>query len=238
MRFISSIGTSVLVAVALSVGAAPAQAATTSTFAQFVQARPAARLFTYTNIGGGAARLQSSGGRAILQTGFGLLGSATPTIMTLDALASVSPVAGMLTTTQLFTGSLRFTLAAPQLGLTGLGVNALTVTFTDAALKASPGSAAPTLQADSSSGSLISYTSDFFDFSDAASENFALGFSGASRALVMAGGRLPNFSASGSGTFAAADPIPEPLGWALMLSGFAVIGAALRARRARVPTYG
>ncbi len=70
-----------------------------------------------------------------------------------------------------------------------------------------------------------------FDFSKFISENFALSFSGASKALTPVSGRLPNFNLSGSGTFAGAAAVPEPASWALMLGGFGLMGTVMRSRR-------
>jgi len=105
------------------------------------------------------------------------------------------------------------------------------VTFVDAAFETPPGGGAPTLQADSTAGSVITYASDFADLSGTTAEDFALSFSGASQALNLTGGRLPNFSFSGSGTFAADLPIPEPASWTLMLAGFGIMGGVMRSRR-------
>jgi len=230
-------GVAVLTAVMLS--AAPAQAVVTDTFAQFFQTNTNAKIFNYVNVTSGAnkATFKSSGSTVNLSS----LGTLAPSVasVTLNATSTALPVAGTLTTTQLFSGTLSFTLLAPKTGLDGhSSTNALTVSFMNAALKAEPGTSAPTLQADTAAGSTIVYTSSFFDFSDTKTENFSLGFSGSTKALTLKNGRLPNFNVSGSGTFAAANAVPEPASWAMMLGGFGLVGGALRSRRKTVVAFG
>jgi hypothetical protein len=209
--------------------AAPAHA--TSTFAQFVQSFPNAQIFTYTNTnsGGFKAKLGTvSGSNTVLVSDLGSLASPTSAVVNLVGTATVLPVAGP-DIEQRFSGSISFTLLSPQIGLTGPSTNALTVTFIDAILLAAPGASAPTLQSDASS--TISYASDFADLTGVTSEDFSLSFSGASTPLSMVGLRLPNFKVSGSGTFAAVTPAPEPASWSLMLVGFGLAGAGLRTTR-------
>ena len=204
----------------------------TDTFAQFVQLFPKARIFTYTNTNGGIkAKLGTlSGSDAVLVSNLGSLVSPSVTVVNLTATATALPVVGA-DVTQLFSGSLTFTLLAPQLGLSGWSTNALTVTFTNAVLDAAIGGGAATLQANSGSGSTISYMSDFADLTGATDEDFALSFSGASTTLAIAGSRLPNFRISGTGTFAATLPTPEPASWSMMVGGFGLMGALMRSRR-------
>ena len=210
--------------------ASPAHA--TDTFAQFVQLFPKARIFTYTNTSGGIkAKLGTlSGGDAVLVSNLGSLVSPSVTVVNLTATATALPVVGT-DITQLFSGSLTFTLLAPQLGLSGWSTNALTVTFTNAVLDAAIGGGASTLQANSGSSSTISYMSDFADLTGATDEDFALSFSGASTTLAIVGSRLPNFRISGTGTFAATLPTPEPASWSMMVGGFGLMGALMRSRR-------
>ena len=177
----------------------------TDTFAQFVQLFPKARIFTYTNTNGGIkAKLGTlSGSDAVLVSNLGSLVSPSVTVVNLTATATALPVVGA-DVTQLFSGSLTFTLLAPQLGLSGWSTNALTVTFTNAVLDAAIGGGAATLQANSGSGSTT---------------------------LAIAGSRLPNFRISGTGTFAATLPTPEPASWSMMVGGFGLMGALMRSRR-------
>lgn len=217
--------------------ASPAQA--TATFAQFLQAFPHARIFTYTNVTSGpiTAELGTiAASDTVLVSNLGSLASPTTARISLVGTSTTLPTVGA-DITQLFSGTLTFTLLAPQLGMSGWSINALKVTFVDATLLAAPGASAPTLQANSGAGSSITYESDFADLSGASSEDFSLSFSGASAPLIISGSRLPDFRVSGTGTIAAVMDLPEPDSWCLMLGGFGAIGLALRSRR-KAALYG
>lgn len=178
--------------------AAPASAATT-TIAQFVQATPSTRIFTYTNAnsGGSVARLGTvSGSNTVLISNLGMLQSPTTARVNLTAFAIALPTITSTQISQLFTGSLTFTLLAPQVGNSGPSTNALRVDFTNASLLASPGGTALTFQANSEAGSNIVFSSDFLDLSGTTSQDFSLSFSGSTLPLTALNGRLPNFRIS------------------------------------------
>lgn len=224
-----------LAAIGGALTASPACAA--DTFAQFAQLIPRARIFTYTNMSLPTVKAQittAGSSNSVLVSNLGSLISPSIALVNLNATASALPFMSGGNIEQLFSGSITFTLLAPQIGMSGPSVNALTVNFTDAMFETPPGSSAPTLQADSSLGAVITYASDFLDLSGSTDQNFALSFSGASSPLNLAPLRLPNFTFSGSGTFAAAVPVPEPASWSMMLAGFGLLGGALRARRRTV----
>lgn len=232
MRVFSRISAAAILGGMAAIGS-PAQA--TATFAQFLQVIPHARIFTYTNVTSGpiSAKLGTiAASNTVLVSNLGSLASPTLARINLVGTATALPtVSGDIR--QLFSGTLTFTLLAPQVGMSGLSTNALDVTFVDAALLVAPATAsAPTLQASSGSGSAITYASDFADLSGTTSQDFSLSFSGASVPLFISGSRLPDFRVSGSGTIAAVLPLPEPASWGLMLGGFAAIGLALRRGRA------
>jgi len=225
-----------LAAIGAALTASPARA--TDTFAQFAQVIPRARIFTYTNMSLPTVQAQiatAGSSNSVLVSNLGSLISPSTALVNLNATASALPFMSGGNIEQLFSGSITFTLLAPQMGMSGPSVNALTVNFTDAIFETPPGSSAPTLQADSSLGAVITYASDFLDLSGSNNENFALSFSGASSPLNLGPLRLPDFSFSGSGTFAAAVPVPEPASWSMMLAGFGLLGGALRGRRKAVP---
>lgn len=212
--------------------AAPASAAS-NTFAQFSQQTPAAKIFTYTNLAGGPphATLTANGG-TVLISDIGLLVGSSLASIVVSATSDVVPVLDGSTITQIFSGSIVFTLLAPQLGLNNsLSTHALTVNFTGAKLFATSGSKAPTFAADVDQGATISYSSDFADLFNMTERNFSLSFSSATKGVALTAGRLPTFQMSGAGTFAGG--IPEPLSWGLMTIGFGAVGGALRAGRRR-----
>lgn len=233
MNIVKKIASAALVTGMVAVGS-PAYA--TETFAQFLQKLPNARIFTYTNVMGGptTAKIGTVAvSDTVLVSDLGTLISPSDAKVSLVGTSTVLPTVGSQIS-QLFSGTLTFTLLAPQLGLSGWSTNALKVTFTDAVLLATPGGLAPTLQANSGAGSVITYQSDFADLSGVTEEDFSLSFSGSNVPLNMVGPRLPNFHVSGSGTFAAVLSTPEPASWAMMLGGFGLIGLALRSRRKAV----
>jgi len=234
MRFLNKMTGGALIAAAALLGS-PAQA--TVTFAQFLQAVPGARIFTYTNFnsGGIKAKLGTIGGsNTVLVSELGSLASPSLALVNLVGTATALPTVGG-NISQHFSGSITFTLLAPQFGMSGWSTDALKVTFTNAVLLASPGGAAPTMQSDA--GSTITYQSDFADLTGVTSEDFSLSFSGASAPLSVLGGRLPNFKLSGSGTFAAVIPVPEPASWGLMLIGFGLVGGTLRSTRRQTAVF-
>lgn len=214
---------------ALAVGS-PAYAA--ETFAQFVQSHPGQKIFQYANVSSGpnvATLTTTSGSPTVLVSELGMLASPSTATVNLSAWATALPTLGGGFVSQLFSGSLTFTLLAPQIGLSGPSVNALTVTFTDAMFGGPSGTSAPTLTADESLGSTISYSSDFLDVSGFSDKDFSLSFSGSNRPLILTAGRLSNMAFSGSGTLAGA--VPEPASWGMMLLGFGTLGTTLRSQR-------
>lgn len=216
-------------------------AAATATFAQFVQALPSVRIFSYTNVTSGPVTANittASNSNSVLVSALGSLASPTIAKVNLTATSNVLPSLAGPDITQLFSGTMTFTLLAPQIGLSGPSVNALTVTFVNASLTVGVGGSAPTLQANSLAGSSISYDSDFEDFSDATAQDFSLSFSGSSSVLNLLVNRLPNYRVSGSGTFAAEAPVPEPASWTLMILGFGAVGMTLRRRAGMRVSHG
>jgi len=209
-------------------------ASATTTFAQFLQALPSAKIFTYTNVSSGpnkATITTSASAATVLVANLGSLPSPLLANVSLTAAATALPTLSGSEIDQLFSGTLVLTLLSPQMGLWGPSTHALTVTFANAELKAVSGGAAPTLAASSGAGSVISYSSDFEDLTDTSAEDFSLSFSGSSSILNLLGGRLPNFRISGSGTFAADPSVPEPSTWAICVVGFGLLGGTLRLRR-------
>ena len=84
----------------------------------------------------------------------------------------------------------------------------------------------------------ITYTSDFLDFSSVINKDFSTSFTALTPALTKAvNGSLDSFRATIGGQFSS-DPaplivstVPEPASWALMVTGFMMLGVALRQRR-------
>jgi len=252
MKFVAFIASAFVLAGA----ALPADAATT-TFGQFLQRNPSARLFRYEKQDSGVtkkASIYTTGtptgtSVASIPVYYVLSAVGLPADLTgfQDAHLTVDFVANQGTTgsgssrVQLFdtvtSGTIsiiRDTAAAEGLGAR---TNLLTVSFTNAELDASQNGGSFTFK--SNDNSVITYTSDFLDFSSVIGKDFSFSFSGASptfAAGIGQSGRTTRFS--GTGTFAS-DPaplvpgVPEASTWGMMVLGFAGAGAAMRAGRSR-----
>lgn len=106
------------------------------------------------------------------------------------------------------------------------GVNYLTVNFANAVFSTFLDSSAGALQA-SEPCCVVGVSSEVLDVNELSLNNFALSFSGFSKPFQPG----TSFVANVSGTFAGV--VPEPATWALMISGFGMVGFAARRRRAK-----
>jgi hypothetical protein len=234
-----------IAAAALAASAMPAHAAT-QTFAQFLQQTPGDRLFTYTNLDSGAnKKAEIKATNVPVYFIFSPLGLAADLTGLQDATLTLDFVSNLGTTTagsgsrsQLFdtltAGTISFVRTAAAAEGNGTRTNLLTVSFTNAQLDASQGDGAFTFK--SNATSLITFTSDFLDFSKVVNKDFSLSFSGSSPTFdAPLGSSSRSLSTSGSGTFAS-EPlpgVPEPASWAMMLGGFGLLGATLRTRKSQ-----
>ena len=236
-----------IAAAALAASAMPAHAAT-QTFGQFLQQAPSDRLFTYTNLDSGANKKAEIKATDIpVYFLFGVSGLPADLTGLQDATLTVDLISNLGTTTsgggsrtQLFdtvtNGSISFVRSTAAAEGNGTRTNLLTVSFTTGQLDASQGSGSFTFK--SNANSVITFTSDFLDFSSVLEKDFALSFSGASPSFsAPVGSSSQSLAASGSGTFASDPPpvvipgVPEPASWAMMLGGFGLLGATLRTRK-------
>jgi hypothetical protein len=236
-----------LAAAALAVSAMPAHAAT-QTFAQFLQQTPDARLFTYTNQDSGANKKAEITANSVpVYFLFGVnglpadLGSFQTATLSVDFVSNLGTTStGSGSRSQLFdtvtNGSISFVRTTAAAEGNGTRTNLLTVSFKNAELDASQNNGAFTFK--SNANSVITFTSDFLDFTNLVDKDFALSFSGANPNFnAPLGSSSHSLSASGSGTFASDPPpvtipgVPEPASWAMMLGGFGLLGATLRTRK-------
>ncbi len=119
------------------------------------------------------------------------------------------------------------------------GSNLLSGTFTAADLSGQQNGSAGGINDSTLSGSSVVYTSDFLDFTNVATRDFALSLTSINPVLVQANASssLRTFRASAGGTFAS-DPapiingVPEPAIWGMMIAGFGIVGFQSRRRRA------
>ena len=243
-------------AVLFAASAVPANAAT-ETFGQFIQKSPSARAFSYTKLDSGTNKKAEIKGTNIpVYFQFGLNGLPADLVdlqdahLSLDFISNLGTTAGSSSNSrvQLFdtvsTGSISFIRDSAAGEGNDTRTNLLTVTFSNAELDASNGSGSFTFQSNASS--VITFTSDFLDFTNMLDKDFSFSFSGASPSFsATLGSSSRNIAFSGSGTFAS-DPaplvvggVPEPASWALMLGGFGLLGATLRTRKAsQAVTFG
>jgi hypothetical protein len=235
-----------LATAALLASAAPAFAQT-STFGQFIQKSPSARAFTYTKQDSGATKKAEIKGTSIpvyyLLAAAGLpvdLAGPQNATLSVDFVSNLGTTGTGNSRTQLFdtvtSGSITFLRTTAAAEGNGTRTNLLTVTFTNAELDASQNNGSFTFK--SNDNSVITFTSDFLDFSNVVDKDFSFSFSGASPSFnAPVGSSSRSLSFSGSGTFAS-DPaplvvggVPEPASWALMLGGFGLLGATMRTRK-------
>jgi len=258
VRFESILGVimnrfAILAAGALCVtSAAPAFATDTVTFGQFFQQQTNQRLFRYKNEDAGAvkgAEIYTTSSASSNVPGsipvYFLLGvNSLPADLSSpqDALLAVDFISTSGTTgigsdrIQMF-GNGTITIVRTTAALEGLNTrtNLLTVTFTNAELDAAQNNGAFTFK--SNDDSVITYTSDFLDFSGVLKEDFSFSFSGASPKFdAPLGSSGVNTRFSGTGTFAS-DPAPLTIGvpeistWAMLFFGFGAVGAVMRTGR-------
>lgn len=229
--------------------AIPAHAAT-QTFGQFIQKSPAPRLFNYTNLDSGANKKARITGNSVpvyfLLAADGLapdLDGLQNAHLTVDFLSNLGTTGSASSRVQLFdtasAGSINFTRDTAADEGNGTRTNLLTVSFTNAELDASQNGGSFTFK--SNANSVITFSSDFLDFTNVVNKDFSFSFSGASPTFnAPIGSSSRSMAFSGSGTFAS-DPaplvvglVPEPASWGMMLVGFGAIGGIARRRKANL----
>ena len=241
-------------ALLLAGASVPAQASTT-TFGQFLQRVPSARLFQYVKQDSGThkkAEIRTTGtasGNTVASIPVYYIMS-VPNLpadlvglqnahLTIDLISNLGTTGTGADRVQLFdtitSGSISVTRDTAAAEGTLTRTNLLTVSFTNAELDASNGSGSFTFK--TNANSVISYSSDFLDFSQIVTKDFSFSFSGANptfSAPVGSSGRSTRFS--GTGTFAS-DPapfypgVPEVSTWGMMVLGFGAAGLAMRTSR-------
>jgi hypothetical protein len=249
MKYVASIASALLIAGA----AVPAHA--TTTFGQFLQRSPGTRLFRYLNLDSGSTRkaqIYTTGTAtgttvASIPIYYILSAAGLPADLTglQDAHLTVDFVSNLGTTgsgnsrKQLFdtitSGTITITRDTAAAEGTGSRTNLLTVSFTNAELDASQNNGSFTFK--SNDDSVITYTSDFLDFSHVVDKDFSLSFSGSSPTFSAPIGKSSrSMRFSGTGTFASDPPpivpnVPEISTWGMMMIGFGTMGAVMRGRR-------
>jgi hypothetical protein len=231
------LGAAVLIASAQAVHAATVPV----TFAQAVEssANVDANAFSYIDNGAGSAVLGTSGGGPIgspipvnftFESGAGILpadltGIQNATVtMTSSTAAPAQTAFGGTLAEQPITGlvnTIKFTRTTPALPGEGSGTetNLLTITFTGM-LSGAVGGTTPSLEADTSVGNTVVYSSDFISFAQATQQDFGIAFSSWDPLVtpptglgVNADGNFNSATAAAAATFdfqSNSSGIPEP----------------------------
>ncbi len=235
-----------IAAAALTTFALPAGAVTV-TYANFSQAT-SAKQFSYARVGPGAGTgnrlyttaVDSSAPGAVAVDFRYLLSMPAPlqgfqdAMLTFDAATTETMTVSVGTSSQGgFTGSLSVRRVVPLDGKDNL----LSISFTNATLfSVLGGSSASYTISIPAAGTLISQSSDFVDFGMVVEADFALSFSAVAPTFQSEpGGYGEAFRANATGTFAsnpAPSFVPEPETWAMLITGFGLVGHAARRRRA------
>lgn len=122
------------------------------------------------------------------------------------------------------------------------GANLLTVNF-GVAMSGSKNGSTATLSGSTDSDEYVEFTSDFLDFSNVSNADLSATFNALSNKLQVVASpgnkSISTFRATAGGQFSS-DPapvvlnvLPEPLSWVMMLTGFAMLGTAVRQQQRR-----
>ena len=152
----------------------------------------------------------------------------------------------IVTGTMTFKSTTPITLDSPYFAPTtfAAGANLLTVTFSTGMIGSKNGSTS-TLSGSTEGGSVVEFTSDFLDFDEVSNADLSTTFSAMSTLLQIAStsasgnNSVSSFRATAGGQFSS-DPapmvvgiVPEPVSWVMMITGFTMLGIAIR-KRARM----
>ncbi len=119
------------------------------------------------------------------------------------------------------------------------GSNLLSATFTGGTIAGQNGATSGSATASTSvAGETITYTSDFIDFSHTTAQDLSISLSSITNGLNAGSFQaLRSFATTTTGSFST-DPLPtltsatpEPESWAMLITGFGLVGAARRGRR-------
>ncbi|WP_277970640.1 PEPxxWA-CTERM sorting domain-containing protein [Sphingomonas echinoides] len=135
-----------------------------------------------------------------------------------------------------FTSTQAITLTSPFFATKtfAAGANLLTVTF-DGAMSGTKNGSNVNMGGSTEGGNNIVFTSDFLDFSNVNNSDLTTSFSALTAGLgIDTNKSLKSFRATAGGQFSS-DPaplvlnvVPEPVTWVMMVTGFAMLGLAIR----------
>ena len=136
-------------------------------------------------------------------------------------------------------GTFSFTSAAPVSFNGNTGTNLLSGSFSGGAFTGLVGGSVASY-INSAPPSIVTFTSDFIDFSDSTARDLAFGIDAINPRIAASATGLGDFSGTVSGNFGAdgvagmPGGVPEPASWAMLVAGFGLIGVVSRRRTQRV----
>ena len=254
MTILNRIASAALVAAALT--AASPSSAVITTFATFSPAT-ATRNLLWTKVGtnGGTLMSISTGSAATFGTAkvkFSFLQPAlSPYVTGAKALFSLNAtttagnpasLSGGFLSQEVTSGSFSFTsIANITIGthFFAAGSNLLSGVFTSGTIAGGVGATSGGVSGSTSGGDIITFTSDFLNFSSTINRDWALAFTAANPVLFRTTptSSLRTFRATTGGNFSS-DPapltfVPEPGVWGMLIAGFGLVGVQMRRRGRR-----
>jgi hypothetical protein len=236
--------TGIALAAGLMLGGLSGAKADVVTFAQFQQ-QAAGNPFTFTNTGSTSTftvnipvkfeYLVNNGYTPLVPTG-GVINAILTLNTTVDGTASNSGGKKPFLDQSMQSTSMTFTAVTPLAGRKNL----LTISNSTGDITGFSGANSGNFTGDTTAGDVVTFSSDFLDFSNTINRDFALSFSSILPMLAQAqNGYLANFTASGTGTFASDPapinrPVPEPSSVVTLgLGAFGLLALTARGRKTR-----
>lgn len=223
--------------VAAALGGAASAANATTTVVQYFQANPSQQTIQLQNVGNTYTISNTLPGGQLPRMFVSLFDPLTNSTGFGQARLSFSAsgntaasVSGNSVTQLLNSGSLSLTaVTSISVGTKTIAANGniLSLSFTDGQLFGLLAGSDPTISVSLPASGFTAFSSDFLASPPIFLSDFSVNMSGSDPSLALSGDRLANFTAASVGTFNVA-VVPEPGTWAMLIVGFAIVGAACR----------
>lgn len=158
-----------------------------------------------------------------------------------SATGAAQSIAGVVTVQPGVAGTLSFkTINDMTVGQTfyGAGANLFSINLLSGGAISGLGSSGSLIASENGSAVFGAPTSDFLNISGAANQELSMSLNGITSALAFVQGQaLSSFNATARGSYAADGDfsatavIPEPATWAMLMTGFGMVGSLARRRR-------